>query len=214
MKAGAISLHPVLPEKASAALADASPTELTRRDDRLVRLDLEQLGFLLEEFYRRFPALRGRERVSFLLDEIQLVPGWKRFVRRVLDAEAAEIVGADAVAGGAFYLGSTVPVMSRVVTTRTTGGTDVVAGTHTYTYAQGTARNQSIFTRPTACSTNAAGTAQSVVTTYTFLGVGDASATGSVWKIGLLDTREVTQGGSLWSPSTWCGDHPQRERLT
>ena len=148
MKAGAISLHPVLPEKASAALADASPTELTRRDDRLVRLDLEQLGFLLEEFYRRFPALRGRERVSFLLDEIQLVPGWKRFVRRVLDAETAEIVGADAVAGGAFYLGSTVPVMSRVVTTRTTGGTDVVAGTHTYTYAQGTARNQSIFTRP------------------------------------------------------------------
>ena len=94
-----------------------------------------------------------------------------------------------------FYLGSTVAVKSRVVTTRTTGGTDVVAGTHTYTYAQGTARNQSIFTRPSACSTNAAGNEQSVVTTYTFLGVGNASATGSVWKIGLLDTRQVTQAG-------------------
>ncbi|MEP7011400.1 MAG: AAA family ATPase [Acidobacteriota bacterium] len=34
-------------------------------DDRLAVLDLEQLGFLLEEYYRRFPALRGRETVSW-----------------------------------------------------------------------------------------------------------------------------------------------------
>ena len=61
-------------------------------DDRLARLELEQLGFLLEEYYRRFPALRGRDRVSFLLDEIQLVPGWERFVRRVLDSENVELV--------------------------------------------------------------------------------------------------------------------------
>jgi predicted AAA+ superfamily ATPase len=135
-----MSLHPVLAEKLSAALAEAPPMELTRRDarlpavpgkvhavigmrragkttflrqllgerrvtgpaeravylsfddDRLARLELEQLGFLLEEYYRRFPALRGRDRVSFLLDEIQLVPGWERFVRRVLDSEKVEIV--------------------------------------------------------------------------------------------------------------------------
>jgi len=59
--------------------------------------------------------------------------------------------GGSGVLNSPFYLGLTVPVMSRVVTTRTTGGTDVVAGTHTYAYAQGTARNQSIFTRPSAC---------------------------------------------------------------
>ncbi len=135
-----MSLHPVLAEKLSAALAEAPPMALTRRDarlpavpgkvhavigmrragkttflrqllgerratgpveravylsfddDRLARLELEQLGFLLEEYYRRFPALRGRDRVSFLLDEIQLVPGWERFVRRVLDSEKVEIV--------------------------------------------------------------------------------------------------------------------------
>ena len=135
-----MSLHPVLAEKLSAALAEAPSMALTRRDarlpavpgkvhavigmrragkttflrqllderratgpveravylsfddDRLARLGLEQLGFLLEEYYRRFPALRGRDRVSFLLDEIQLVPGWERFVRRVLDSEKVEIV--------------------------------------------------------------------------------------------------------------------------
>jgi hypothetical protein len=52
---------------------------------------VDQLGFLLEEYYRRYPALRGRETVHWFLDEIQLVPGWERFVRRVLDSEKVEI---------------------------------------------------------------------------------------------------------------------------
>jgi hypothetical protein len=135
-----MSLHPVLAEKLSAALADASPAGFTRRDvrlpavpgkahavigmrragkttylrqllserraagpaeravyvsfddDRLAGLELEQLGFLLEEYYRRYPALRRRETVYWFLDEIQFVPGWERFVRRVMDSEKAEIV--------------------------------------------------------------------------------------------------------------------------
>ena len=134
-----MSLHPVLAEKLSAALADAPPVDLTRRDvrlpavrgkvhavigmrrsgkttflrqllderrvegpteraiylsfddDRLAGLDLEQLGFLFEEYYRRHPPLRGRETVWWLLDEIQLVSGWERFVRRILDSEKVEI---------------------------------------------------------------------------------------------------------------------------
>jgi hypothetical protein len=61
-------------------------------DDRLAGLDAAQLGFLLEEYYRAHPALRGRETVHWFLDEIQLVPGWERFVRRVLDSERIEIV--------------------------------------------------------------------------------------------------------------------------
>jgi len=61
-------------------------------DDRLAGVELEQLSFLLEEYYRRHPVWRGRETVSWFLDEIQLVPGWERFVRRVLDTEKAEIV--------------------------------------------------------------------------------------------------------------------------
>ncbi|MEO7974516.1 MAG: ATP-binding protein, partial [Thermoanaerobaculia bacterium] len=42
--------------------------------------------------YRRYPDLRGRETVHWFLDEIQLVSGWERFVRRVLDSERIEIV--------------------------------------------------------------------------------------------------------------------------
>ncbi len=87
-----MSLHPVLDEKLSKALAEAPFAPYTRRDDRLAGLDLEQLGFLLEEYFRRHLGLRGRVSVSWFLDEIQLVPGWERFARRVLDSEKVEIV--------------------------------------------------------------------------------------------------------------------------
>jgi hypothetical protein len=61
-------------------------------DDRLAELAADQLSLLLEEYYRRYPELRGRETVHWFLDEIQLVAGWERFVRRVLDSEQVEIV--------------------------------------------------------------------------------------------------------------------------
>jgi predicted AAA+ superfamily ATPase len=134
-----MTLHPVLTEKLSAALAPAPPPPFTPRDarlpavpgkihavigmrragkttflrqvlaerraelpperalylsfddDRLAGLAAEQLALLLEEYYRRHPELRGRATVHWLLDEIQLVSGWERFVRRVLDSEKVEI---------------------------------------------------------------------------------------------------------------------------
>lgn len=61
-------------------------------DDRLTDLPMEQLGLLLEEYFRRYPELRGRETVRWLLDEVQLVKGWERFVRRALDTERMELV--------------------------------------------------------------------------------------------------------------------------
>ncbi len=61
-------------------------------DDRLGGVDVRQLSLLLEEFYRRHPELRGRETACWFLDEIQLVPGWERFVRRVIDSERIEVV--------------------------------------------------------------------------------------------------------------------------
>lgn len=42
-------------------------------DDRLAGVDRAQLGALLEVYIRRFPALRGRQRAQWLLDEIQFV---------------------------------------------------------------------------------------------------------------------------------------------
>ncbi len=61
-------------------------------DHRLVGIGVEQLAFLLEEFYRRFPDLRGRQNVHWLLDEIQFAPSWERFVRRAIDTERTEFV--------------------------------------------------------------------------------------------------------------------------
>jgi predicted AAA+ superfamily ATPase len=61
-------------------------------DDRLADLDVAQLGFLIEEYYRRYPDARGQKTVHWFFDEVQLVPGWERFVRRVLDSEKVEIV--------------------------------------------------------------------------------------------------------------------------
>lgn len=61
-------------------------------DDRLTDLPMEQLGLLLEEYFRRYPELRGRETVRWLLDEVQLVQGWERFVRRAMDTERMELV--------------------------------------------------------------------------------------------------------------------------
>lgn len=61
-------------------------------DDRLAEVGTEQLSLLLEEFFRRYPDLRGRETVYLYLDEIQLVHEWERFVRRVLDTERIELV--------------------------------------------------------------------------------------------------------------------------
>jgi len=60
-------------------------------DDRLADIAADQLSALLEEFYRRYPQLRRRTTVAWFFDEIQLVSGWERFVRRVLDSENVQV---------------------------------------------------------------------------------------------------------------------------
>lgn len=80
-------------------------------DEQLVGLGAKDLNLVLEEYYRRFPALRGAETVTWCLDEIQVVPGWERFVRRVLDAEKVEI----------FLSGSSAALLSRELATAMRG---------------------------------------------------------------------------------------------
>src|SRR5688572_16448262 len=52
-------LRQLLAERRAAGPAERS-IYLSFDDDRLAQLELEQLGFLLEEYYRRHPGLRGR----------------------------------------------------------------------------------------------------------------------------------------------------------
>lgn len=60
-------------------------------DDRLQPAAPGLLNELLEAFYRSNPDARRRGAYLFL-DEIQMVPEWPRFVRRVLDTEQVEIM--------------------------------------------------------------------------------------------------------------------------
>src|SRR3990167_2961118 len=100
-----------------ASVEAARVVYLNFEDDRLAGLPLEQLGMLLEEYYRSYPEWRGRETVWWLLDEIQEVNGWERFVRRLMDTERIEVV----------VSGSSARMLSREVDTSLRGrGTETV----------------------------------------------------------------------------------------
>ena len=80
-------------------------------DERLAGLQVENLSALVEEYYRRFPQLRGSQTVTWCFDEIQLIPGWERFIRRLMDTEKVEI----------FISGSSAALLSREIATAMRG---------------------------------------------------------------------------------------------
>ncbi len=80
-------------------------------DERLTGLAAEDLQVLIEEYYRLHPELRDRRRVTLFLDEIQVVPGWEKFARRLLDTEKVDI----------FLSGSSAHLLSREVATSMRG---------------------------------------------------------------------------------------------
>lgn len=80
-------------------------------DERFDVLSARDLTALVEDYYARFPGFRGRQTVTWCFDEIQTVPGWDRFVRRLLDTERVEI----------FVSGSSARLLSREVATALRG---------------------------------------------------------------------------------------------
>ncbi len=84
---------------------------LNFEDERLAGFGVRHFAALVEEYYRRFPAFRGRETVTWCFDEIQTVPGWERFVRRLLDGEQVEV----------FVSGSSAALLSREIATALRG---------------------------------------------------------------------------------------------
>jgi predicted AAA+ superfamily ATPase len=66
---------------------------------------------IIENYYRQFPDYRGKETVVWCFDEIQVIAGWERFVRRVMDSEKVEI----------FVSGSSARMLSREVATSMRG---------------------------------------------------------------------------------------------
>ena len=59
-------------------------------DERLAEINLKDLHWITDEYYAMFPENRSGK-VYFFFDEIQLVDGWERFVRRLLDTENVAI---------------------------------------------------------------------------------------------------------------------------
>lgn len=85
-------VHQLRRDRFAAGTPRALLPYLNFEDERLVDLQAAQLGFLLEEFGRRASDAREQGAVLWCFDEIQRVPGWERFVRRLLDVGGVEIV--------------------------------------------------------------------------------------------------------------------------
>ena len=96
-------------------LAAGEPREslvyLNLEDDRLAGMEASDLSFLLESYFQRHPEFRDQSRVTLFLDEIQLVPGWETFARRILDTEKIRL----------FLSGSSASMLSREVHTSMRG---------------------------------------------------------------------------------------------
>jgi len=60
-------------------------------DERLADLQASDLDRLVQTYYRLHPQWRDQRRAAFFLDQIQLVPGWETFARRLLDSENIDL---------------------------------------------------------------------------------------------------------------------------
>ncbi|MCB2205868.1 ATP-binding protein [bacterium] len=76
-----------LSERLAAGVPREALLYLNFEDERLTGLQSNDLQWILEDYYRLLPQWRDQRTVTFFLDEIQLVGGWERFVRRLMDTE-------------------------------------------------------------------------------------------------------------------------------
>ncbi len=104
-------LHQIRHERVQRGIGRGRVPYLNFEDEQLAGMTADELHILVEEYYRRHPELRGRETVTWCFDKIQAVPGWERFVRRLLDTEAVEI----------FLSGSSAALLSREIATAMRG---------------------------------------------------------------------------------------------
>jgi len=79
-------------------------------DERLHPFAQSDFETLLDSFYQTNPALKEKT-CFFFFDEIQLVPNWEQFIRRVLDTENARV----------FVTGSSAKLLSREIATSLRG---------------------------------------------------------------------------------------------
>lgn len=81
-------------------------------DDRLFPLRLEDMDSLLQAYFEMYPSHKDKK-VWFFFDEIQEIPHWEKFVRRVWDTENCRI----------YLTGSSSKLLSRELSTTLRGRT-------------------------------------------------------------------------------------------
>lgn len=99
--------------RADRIAAGAAPEQLVYfnfEDERLAGFGAARLSTIPDTHLRLFPE-HANEGVTFFLDEIQLVPGWEQFVRRLLDEGGTEL----------FISGSSAKLLSREIATSMRG---------------------------------------------------------------------------------------------
>jgi predicted AAA+ superfamily ATPase len=80
-------------------------------DERLAGMGSSDLQTVVDEYYLLHPEWRDRRRATFFFDEIQVVPGWEPFARRLMDSEQVDL----------FLSGSSAKLLSREVATSMRG---------------------------------------------------------------------------------------------
>jgi len=100
-------------ERADRIAAGRRPERLVYfnfEDERLAGMEAGDLGLIPETHVRLFPE-PADEPVTLFLDEIQVVPGWETFARRLLDEGGCEL----------FLSGSSAKLLSREIATSMRG---------------------------------------------------------------------------------------------
>lgn len=61
-------------------------------DDRLAGFKIEHFQLILDVYFRLYPEHTQGKELIFYFDEIQVIDGWEKFIRRLLDKEQMKIV--------------------------------------------------------------------------------------------------------------------------
>ena len=105
-------MHQLRVERSSAGTPIGHLPMLSLEDERFVGMDAILLGRLVDEYEdRQMAAGSGSRPMVWFLDEIQVVDGWERLVRRLLDTPNVEV----------FVSGSSAALLSQEIATSLRG---------------------------------------------------------------------------------------------
>lgn len=60
-------------------------------DDRLAEFELKDFQTILDIYFELYPQYSQTEELFFCFDEIHVIPGWEKFIRRLIDTEKMTI---------------------------------------------------------------------------------------------------------------------------